>query len=297
MRKSLALAALLALPVAAQTPDEIIAKFIKTTGGMDKIAAVTTLRRTGKFNGGGGFEAGLLWENKRPQKDREEFQLQGMAGITAYDGHRGWKIEPWEGKKDAEPLGEEELKSIIDDADFDGPLVNYQAKGNKVEYAGMEPVEGTDAYKLKVTKKDGDVLYYFMDTDYFVPIKIETQRMVRGEQREYETSIGDYKEVNGWYLPYSFETNVKGRSNKQKVTFDKIEANAPIADARFEPPPPPGGAQAKEGQPADASQKAPQKPAEKQPPTATPAKPPSGGQPLAGRIDRLKSVLHFGGAR
>lgn len=277
MRKSLAMAALLALPVSAQTADEIISKYIKTTGGMDKIAAVKTLRRTGKFVGGGGFEAGLMSENKRPDKVRQEFRLQGMAGITAYDGRRAWKIEPWEGKKDAEPLGEEELKSIIDDADFDGPLVNYQQKGNKVEYVGMEPVEGTDAYKLKVTKKSGDVFYYFMDTDYFVPIKIETQRMVRGEQRDYETVIGDYKEVNGWYLPYSFETNVKGHQNKEKVALDKIEANVPVADAQFEPPPPPGGAQARQGQPEDASQKPSQKPAEKQPPTATPAKPPSGG--------------------
>src|SRR5579859_2002972 len=276
MRRSIfGLIALIAVPLSAQTADEIIAKFIKTTGGMDKINAVTTLRRTGKFVGEGGFEAGVLQENKRPEKVREEFQIQGMAAVNAYDGSRGWKIDPFEGKKDAEPLGEEELKSIVEDADFDGPLVNYAAKGNKVEYIGMEPVEGTDAYKLKVTKKNGDIAYFYMDTDYFVPIKIDTQRMVRGEQREYETSVGDYKEVNGWYLPYSFETNVKGHADKQKIGYDKIEANVPIADSRFEPPPAPGTAQAKEGQPVDASQKPPAKPAERQPPTATPPKPPA----------------------
>lgn len=242
MRKLIAFVSLIAIPLSAQTADEIVAKYIKTTGGMDKINAVTTLRRTGKFTGGGGFEAGLLQENKRPGSVREEFVLQGMAGINAYDGRNGWKIDPFQGKKDVEPLGEEELKSIVEDADFDGPLVNYAQKGNKVEFVGMDPVEGTDAYKLKVTKKNGDVYYYYMDTDYFVPIKIDTQRMVRGEQREYETSVGDYKEVNGWYLPYSFETNVKGRSNKQKVTYDKIEANVPVADARFTPPPAPAAA-------------------------------------------------------
>ncbi len=243
MRKSLiAFVSLITIPLSAQTADEIVAKYIKTTGGMDKINAVTTLRRTGKFTGGGGFEAGLLQENKRPGGVREEFVIQGMAGINAYDGRNGWKIDPFQGKKDVEPLGEEELKSIVEDADFDGPLVNYAQKGNKVEFVGMDPVEGTDAYKLKVTKKNGDVYYYYMDTDYFVPIKIDTQRMVRGEQREYETSVGDYKEVNGWYLPYSFETNAKGRSNKQKVTYDKIEANVPIADSRFTPPPAPAAA-------------------------------------------------------
>src|SRR3989442_13681877 len=77
--------ALLATPLSAQTADEIIAKYVKTIGGMDKIQAVTTLRRTGKFTGGGGFEAAVLQENKRPTKVREEFSLQGMTGINAYD--------------------------------------------------------------------------------------------------------------------------------------------------------------------------------------------------------------------
>ena len=279
MRRSLIVLVVLMVAVSleAQTADDIIARYIKTIGGMEKISAVTTLRRTGKFVGGGGFDAGILQENKRPDKVREEFVLQGMAGINAYDGKNGWKIEPWQGKKDPEPLGEEEMKSILEDSDFDGPLVNYREKGNRVEFVGMDPVEGTDTYKLKVTLKNGDAFYYYMDTDYYVPIKIDTQRMVRGEQREYETVIGDYKQVNGWYLPFSFESNAKGSPNRQKVTYDKIEANVSVADNRFTPPPPPASAQQKQGQPADASQNPPKKPAEKEPPTATPAKPPAGG--------------------
>ena len=94
--------ALFAMPVSAQTAEEIIAKYLKTVGGMEKIQAVKTLRRTGKFTGGGGFEAAILEENKRPNMVRKEFSLQGLTGINAYDGKTGWKIEPWNGKKDAE---------------------------------------------------------------------------------------------------------------------------------------------------------------------------------------------------
>jgi hypothetical protein len=223
-------------PLLAQTADDIVSKYIKTVGGMDKIAAVNSLRRTGKFTGGGGFEAAILEENKRPNMVRQEFSLQGMTGVRAYDGRSGWKIEPWQGKKDPEPLGEEEMKGILEDSDFDGPLVNYRQKGNKVEFVGMEPVEGTDAYKLKVTMANGDVRYYFMDTDYYVPIKIEMKRMIRGAEQEFEASLGDYKEVNGWYLPFSVESNVKGSQDKQKVTYEKIEANVPIAEGRFVKP-------------------------------------------------------------
>jgi len=228
--------ALFALPVSAQTADEIVAKYIKTVGGMNKIQAVKTLRRTGKFIGGGGFEAVVVEENKRQKMVRQEFSLQGMTGINAYDGRNGWKIEPWQGKKDPESLGEEEMKQILEDSDFDGPLVNYQEKGNRVEFVGMDQVEGTDAYKLKVTLANGDTRYYYMDTDYFVPIKIDTKRMIRGAEREYETTLGDYKEVAGWYLPHSIETNVKGSQDKSKVTYEKIEANVALADSRFAQP-------------------------------------------------------------
>ena len=230
--------ALLVTPLSAQTADDIIAKYLKTVGGMDKIQAVQTLRRAGTFNGGGGFEAAVLQENKRPNKVREEFSLQGMTGVNAYDGKTGWKIEPWQGKKDAEALSEDEMKQIVEDADFDEPLIHYQQKGNKVEFVGMEQVEGTDAYKLKVTLTSGDVRYYYMDTDYYVPIKIEMKRMIRGAEQEFETSLGDYKDVAGWYLPYSVETRRKGSEDVQKITFEKIEANVPIDDGRFAKPEP-----------------------------------------------------------
>jgi len=228
--------ALFAMPVSAQTAEEIVAKYIKSIGGAEKIDAIKTLRRTGKFTGGGGFEAVVIQENKRPEMARQEFTIQGMTGVNAYDGKTGWKIAPWQGKKDAEPLGEDELKEMQVNADFDGALVNYQQKGNKVEFVGAEPIEGTDAFKLKVTLKNGDVRYYYMDTDHYVPIKIESKVMVRGAESEFETSLGDYKEVAGVYLPHSFESGVKGSPNKSQITFEKIEANVPLDDSRFKQP-------------------------------------------------------------
>jgi hypothetical protein len=257
--------ALLAIPISAQTAEEIVTKYIKTIGGMEKIQTVITLRRTGRFTGGGGFEAVVLEEKKRPNLVRQEFTLQGLTGVNAYSGKAGWKIEPWQGKRDPEPLGEEEMKQILEDSDFDGPLINYQQKGNKVEFAGMEPVEGTDTYKLKVTLSNGDIRFFYMDSDSYVPIKIETKRMVRGAEREYETLLGAYKQVDGWFLPYYVETNVKGSQDKQKVTYEKIEANVPIDDSRFEAPRPRAAQQ--QGRPPDASQTPPKKPeGEKQPP-------------------------------
>jgi hypothetical protein len=231
-------------PIGAQTTltaDDIIARYIKTVGGADKIQSIKTLRRVGKFRGDDGFEAVVVEESTRPNRVREEFSLQGMTGINAYDGSTGWKIDPFGGKKDPESLSEEELRSIVEDSDFDEPLINYKAKGNKVELVGMDQVEGTDVYKLKVTLKSGDTRYYYMDTDSFVPIKYETKRIIRGTPQETETTLGDYKQVGGWFLPFSMETRQKGSSGSQKITFDRIEFNVPIDSTRYYRPKPPAG--------------------------------------------------------
>jgi len=220
----------------SQTADEIVGKYIKTVGGMEKIEAVKSIRRTGKVIAGGGFEIPIVEENKRPNLVRQDIIIQGLIGTSAYDVKSGSKIQPWQGKKDAETMGEGELKAIIEESDFDGPLVNYKAKGNKVEYVGMDEVEGTDAYKLKVTLANGETRYFYMDTDYYVPIKIETKRIVRGNEIEFETVLGDYKEVAGWYMPYSIEVGAKGSQFKQKIAYDKIEANVPVDDSRFAMP-------------------------------------------------------------
>ena len=225
-------------PLSAQSVDSLVAKYIQASGGITKIQALQSLRRTGRFTGGGGFEAVVVQENKRPGSVREEFSIQGMTGINAYDGRDGWKVEPWNGKRDPEALGEDEMHGILDDADFDGPLVNYQAKGNRVESQGLEQIEGSDAYKLKVTRPNGDVSFYYLDTEYYVPIRIDTQRMIRGAPQEYETSLGDYKQVAGVYLPFSYESGPKGSSStdRSKITYDKIEANVALDNSRFARP-------------------------------------------------------------
>lgn len=234
--RGLAAVALLVAPLSAQTVDDILGRYVKAIGGLDRIQAVHSLRRTGRFQGGGGFEAAVVEENARPNRVRQEFSLQGMTGVNAYDGHSGWKIEPWQGKKDPEALSEEELHDILLESDFDGPLIDYQQKGVKIEYVGMDQVDGSDCYKLKVSYPNGDVRFYYLDSDYAVPIKIEDQRMIRGAVQELETTLGDYKAVDGWYLPYSFETRVKGSPDASKITLQRIDANVAIDSTRFTRP-------------------------------------------------------------
>jgi outer membrane lipoprotein-sorting protein len=251
----LAVAAFLCLPAAAQTVDEVIAKHMTARGGLEKVKALQSLRMTGRLEFGPGVEAPIIIEVKRPNRMRMEFTVQGMTGSQAYDGKTGWQVMPFNGKKDAEPMSPEDLKDAQQEADMDGPLVDYKVKGNQVELIGKEDVEGAQCYKLKVTLKSGDIQYQYIDTDSNLEIKEESKRMVQGTEREVETTLGDYKEVQGLFFPFAIDSGVKGSPQRQKVIIDKIELNASIDDSRFAmPAPPPTGTK-----PADS--KPPQSPA------------------------------------
>ena len=224
-----------AVAVRAQTVDEIIAKNVQAHGGMQKMQSVQTIRITGKFEAGS-FRAGFLQENKRPDKVREEQIIQGLAAVQAYDGKVGWQVNPFGGRRDAELLSQDDLKGLVMDADIDGPLVDYQQKGHKAELVGHDSVEGTDCYKIKLSLKNGDVRLYFLDTDSYLELKIETQSNIRGTVQYSETYFGDYEEVKGLYYPFAFEGGAKGDTNRVKYSVEKVEINVPIEDSVFAMP-------------------------------------------------------------
>ena len=223
----------------AQTADEIIAKNIEAHGGAAKLKAIQSMKITAKIEVGPGMEAPAVMYESRPHNVRREFTFQGMTAVMAYDGKDGWQIMPFQGKKDAELMPADDRDDIADDADLDGQLMDYAAKGNKVEFLGKDKLEGTDVYKLKVTLKDGAVQTYYIDTDSNLEVRVDTERIVRGSPHKTQTVIGDYKEVDGLPMPFSFEgSDADHPDQKQKITVEKIELNAPMTSVSFNMPPP-----------------------------------------------------------
>src|SRR5580700_9535603 len=117
----------------SHTADELVNKNIEARGGMDKIKAIHTIRLAGKVVVPGGITGSITQENMRPNLVRETFALQGMTAIDAFDGATGWRTNPFGGRKDPQLMGEDDMRDLLVDSDFDGPLVDYQAKGNTVE--------------------------------------------------------------------------------------------------------------------------------------------------------------------
>lgn len=227
----------LAVPAAAQTAEELVAKNLEAKGGLEKIRAIRSLRMTGKLQGSGGFTARVSSTAVAPNLRRETYTIQGMNDIQAYDGSTGWHISPFGGRKDPELLGEDDVRSISEAADFYGPLVDYRKKDNRVEYLGHDSVDGDDAFRLKVTLANGDILYYYLDPDTYLEVRVETVQFIRGSIHESFRNLGCYKKVAGVYFPFSVETG--GPPNPEstnKITIDDMEANVTVDPREFKVP-------------------------------------------------------------
>lgn len=231
-----ALALLVAAPAAAQTVDDILAKNTEAKGGLARMKAVKTMRATGRVTIGPGMEAPIALEQMRPSSVRIEVTVQGLTIIQAYDGKTGWMLNPMSGRKDPEPMPSEILKSMEEQADIDGPLIDYKAKGSTAELLGKEKAEGTDCYKVKITLKSGDIRTYFIDAENYLEVRVDSKTTVRGTETEGNTILSDWKDVAGMMMPFSIDAGQTGAPARQKITLEKIEVNPVIDDSRFRMP-------------------------------------------------------------
>jgi outer membrane lipoprotein-sorting protein len=222
--------------VCAQTAEELVEKNIQAKGGLDKIKSVNTRLTIGKVRGGGrrrSTVAAFRQMNMRPDLVRQNLSMQGMTAVQAYDGSVGWQTQPFRGRKDPELMGEDNLRNLLLAADFDGPLVDYAAKGNMIEYLGHTEVDGDDAMRLKVTLKNSDIIYYYLDPDTYLEIRKEIQQFIRGSVRERVVDLGSYKQVDGVMYPFSISEGPKDNPGAQAMTIDKIEVNVAFQESDF----------------------------------------------------------------
>lgn len=228
---------LLPLAASAQTADEIVNKSLAARGGAEKIKAIQSERVSGRVTFGPGLEGTLVAELKRPRKLRVEIMVEDQKIIRVYDGKSaGWVVNPFAEKKDAQPMSAEDLKSVSEESDFDGPFIDYKAKGNQIELVGKEEMEGKSAYRIKLTSKNGNIRFYLFDATSFLPVKWEETRVVEGKEVPWESFFSDYREVNGVKYAFKIDSDSPGTDLKQTVVAEKIEINAQMDETRFAKP-------------------------------------------------------------
>jgi outer membrane lipoprotein-sorting protein len=237
-----AVAFLFALPLAlpAQTADDVINAYLKARGGLAKIKAIQTERVTGVITFAPGVEGPFFVERKRPLKMHMEITINGQSLIRVYDGKSsGWIYNPFAPNAAVLPMTPEDISGIADEADFEGPFVDYKAKGNRIEYVDKEQIDGKIVQKLKLTGKQGDVSYFYFDASTGLIMKWQGLRKVGEKETPWETYFRDFREVDGLKYPFLVESAAADSDQTQKITATKIETNIPINEAQFGKPKPP----------------------------------------------------------
>lgn len=267
----LALSSILPLAAQAQTASltatQIVEKNIAARGGLQAWRGLQTMTWTGKMDAGGGDSAArsrrvalapsstnrpvmtppetkteqvqlpFTLYLKRGRKSRIELEFAGKKPVQVYDGTNGWKYRPFLNREDVEPFTANELKAEAQKSDLDGPLVDYAAKGTKVESTGVEKVEGRDCYKLKLTLKNGDVQYVWIDTQTFLDVKLSgTPRRMDGKMHNVYIYQREFKTVQGLVLPQLLETAVDGYRDTHKMVIESLVINPKLDDALFKKP-------------------------------------------------------------
>ena len=176
-------------------------------------------------------------EMKRPRKSRLEIDFAGKTAVQVYDGQNGWKLRPFLNRDDVEPFTAEEAKAEAVKADLEGPLLDYAAKGTQVALEGKEPVEGHNAYKLKLTMKSGEVQHIWIDAQSFLDVKVEgAPRRLDGKMRNVWIYQRDFRSVQGLRVPYVYDTAIDGNPHSHKMLIESVAVNRTLDDARFARP-------------------------------------------------------------
>lgn len=222
--------------IPAQTVDEIIDKYVNAIGGMDKLNSIKTAKITGKYVSGN-FEIPFTETISIPDKILSEMTMQGLTMKQAYDGTTGWMINPFQGSKEPEKMTEEQTKSMKEQADIKGKLVGYKDKGCTAELEGKEDMEGSDVYKIKLTDKDGDITYYYVDASTYMMLKESSKRTVKEKEITSDIYYSDYKSIDGLLFPMAMQIKTSARGmGDQKVTLETVEFNVSVDDSIFKMP-------------------------------------------------------------
>ncbi len=232
----LGMLALCATPASAQTINQILSKVYVARGGLTRIRALRSERVSGTISFGSEASGPFTVELKRPMKMRMTLNVQNQTMIRVYDGTQGWANNPFAGKLNPDAMTEEDLKNISEEADFDGPLIDYAKKSNRVELVGKDKVEDKDVWRVRLATKSGDIRYYLFDAKTFLLLKWEGKRRADGKEYPIESYFHDYRNVDGLKFAFEIDSGSSATDLTQKLVLDKIEPNVNFPDSDFAKP-------------------------------------------------------------
>lgn len=220
--------------VQAQSVDDIINKYVEARGGKDKLSAMNSVYMEGSRQMMGN-EVMVKVTMVQGKLYRNDFEVGGTTGYTIVTPTEGWSFIPMQSPK-VEPIPADRLKTMQGQLDIAGPLVDYAAKGNKVELQGKETIDGKEAYKIKITLSSAKEVTYYIDTKTNLLIQTRQMAPARGNNAPQEiiTNYSDYKLFDGIMFPQTISNPGAGPMGGS-TTFDTIVVNKPVDESQYKP--------------------------------------------------------------
>ncbi|HYU33716.1 MAG TPA: hypothetical protein VEW48_16305 [Thermoanaerobaculia bacterium] len=221
------------------TAEQLVAQSNAARGGEEKLRSIRSVKMTGTF---GARPTSRIAASAIITPSHYLRQIGGEGGelisIKAVDGPAAWELNPLAGILKPEAMVPEDASRFRHLADPQGPLVDAQAKGNKVEVAGKLPWRGSQVYKLKVTFPDGRTNSYYLDAKSFLPVRMLSTIYLPMINREVdlEVTYDDFRVVDGVKWPFTEKSKAPEGRVAQTIFWKKIEVNPPVEDAVFRNP-------------------------------------------------------------
>lgn len=219
----------------AQTVDEVIQKHAKAMGGLTAFNAVKTIKMTGIVKVQG-MELPITVQIINGKAVRTDVDAMGQYVIRSYKDGKGWKIHPFSGAATATDMTTEELIESKGQSMVANQLMDYKARGHKVELQGQEDVEEIKCYKITLTNKDDNkITTYFISVADNMLIKSINTREIQGQQMEVENYASDVKEFGSIKFPMTRTQKVQGQVF-QEIKMTVVELNVAIEEKVFDKP-------------------------------------------------------------
>jgi hypothetical protein len=214
----------------AQTVEEVVAKHIAAIGGADNWKKVNSMVIEGAVNVMG-TDVSIKVTQEHNKGTRQDISVAGMNGFVITTPTEGWTFIPFQGQQKPEPMTADDIKESLDDLDIQGSLLDYKAKGHIAELLGTEEIEGSECYKVKVTRKNSGEQTYFIDKSSYMIIRSVTKRKAMGQEMDMNVDYSDYREVEGVKVPFGI-----GQGGLGTMVVSSVKINQPIAADTFSTP-------------------------------------------------------------
>lgn len=235
-RSILAVLALLAAGLArGQSLDEVVDRGIAALGGSARLAQVRSERMTGTIQFPPEAPSPLTVEFKRPGKIRTEIEFQKGKFEQIFDGRKGWMLNPFKGTA-VLPMTVEERRNTPEQADIDGPLVDWKKRGLKLSLEGKKRLLEADVWRIRVTYPTGNVRTLDLDAASYLKVRWEGELGEGAHKADNESFFTDYRPIDGIAFPFKIQSGIVGKGTNQIILFEKIEVDSKIDDKRFKRP-------------------------------------------------------------